>query len=99
MSIESKTKAYKNRKGRKMVTIYPNLVLWKKSSKSPLIPLFQRGKLLSPPFGKGRLGGILRWLNNYEKWNEKARNQKRESEVVRAQERKPLTPCALRCDR
>jgi hypothetical protein len=27
--------------------------------KSPLIPLFQRGNPLSPPFGKGRLGGIL----------------------------------------
>ncbi len=34
--------------------------------KSPLIPLFQRGKLVSPPFGKGRLGGILEWLNNYK---------------------------------
>ncbi len=28
--------------------------------KSPSIPLFQRGKLTSPPFDKGRLGGILR---------------------------------------
>jgi hypothetical protein len=34
--------------------------------KSPLIPLFQRGKLVSPPFGKGRLGGILEWLTNYK---------------------------------
>jgi hypothetical protein len=44
--------------------------------KSPLIPLFQRGnpaKRGTPPFGffflpeagKGRLGGILKWLNNY----------------------------------
>jgi hypothetical protein len=47
--------------------------------KSPLIPLFQRGKLLSPPFGffflpeagKGRLGGILKWLNDYQIPNHK----------------------------
>jgi hypothetical protein len=40
--------------------------------KSPLIPLFQRGKLLSPPFGKGRLGGILKWLNDYQIPNPKS---------------------------
>ena len=34
--------------------------------KSPLIPLFQRGKLLSPPFGKGRSGGIFKTLKCYE---------------------------------
>ncbi|MBM4337965.1 MAG: prepilin-type N-terminal cleavage/methylation domain-containing protein [Deltaproteobacteria bacterium] len=28
-------------------------------TKSPFIPLFQRGSFLFPPFGKGRLGGIL----------------------------------------
>jgi hypothetical protein len=39
--------------------------------KSPLIPLSQRGKLLSPPFGKGRLGGILKWLNDYQIPNHK----------------------------
>ena len=44
--------------------------------KSPLIPLFQRGKLLSPPFGlrpravsdpegKGRPGGIFKALKYY----------------------------------
>jgi hypothetical protein len=27
--------------------------------KSPSIPLYERGKKISPPFGKGRLGGIL----------------------------------------
>ena len=42
--------------------------------KSPLIPLFQRGKLLSPPFGifflpkagKGRSGGIFKTLKCYQ---------------------------------
>ena len=46
--------------------------------KSPLIPLFQRGKLLSPPFGlrpravsdpegKGGAGGIFKTLKCYQK--------------------------------
>ena len=46
--------------------------------KSPLIPLFQRGKLLVPPFGlrpravsdpegKGRSGGIFKTLKCYDK--------------------------------
>jgi hypothetical protein len=42
--------------------------------KSPSIPLFQRGKLTSPPFGvfllpeagKGRQGGIFKALKYYE---------------------------------
>jgi hypothetical protein len=41
--------------------------------KSPSIPLFQKGKLTSPPFGvfslpeagKGRQGGIFKALNYY----------------------------------
>jgi hypothetical protein len=35
--------------------------------KSPSIPLFQRGKLTSPPFGKGRQGGIFKALKYYNK--------------------------------
>jgi hypothetical protein len=34
--------------------------------KSPLIPLFQRGKPPSPPFVKGRMGGIFKTLNCYD---------------------------------
>jgi len=42
--------------------------------KSPSIPLFQRGKLTSPPFGvfflpeagKGRQGGIFKALKYYQ---------------------------------
>jgi hypothetical protein len=30
------------------------------------VPLFQRGELQSPPFIKGRVGGIFKWLNSYE---------------------------------
>jgi hypothetical protein len=45
--------------------------------KSPSIPLFQRGKLTSPPFGvfllpeagKGRQGGIFKALKYYFKHN------------------------------
>ena len=37
--------------------------------KSPSIPLFQRGKLTSPPFGKGRQGGIFKALMSYENLN------------------------------
>ncbi len=45
--------------------------------KSPSVPLFQRG-MIPPPFGKGRLGGILRKLfseqfefqiSNFGHWN------------------------------
>jgi hypothetical protein len=34
--------------------------------KIPLNPLFSKGETPSPPFVKGRLGGILKWLNNYQ---------------------------------
>jgi len=37
--------------------------------KSPLIPLFQRGKPSSPPFVKGRMGGIFKTLNCYKNSN------------------------------
>jgi hypothetical protein len=37
--------------------------------KSPSIPLFLRGKTWSPPFAKGRRGGIFKTLKSYEFWN------------------------------
>jgi hypothetical protein len=37
------------------------------TTKSPLITLFQRGKPSSPPFVKGRSGGIFKALNWYKK--------------------------------
>ena len=39
------------------------------NTKSPLIPLLQRGKLSSPPFVKGRSGGIFKALNCYWETN------------------------------
>jgi hypothetical protein len=40
--------------------------------KSPSIPLFQRGKLTSPPFEKGRQGGIFKALKYYKILNLKS---------------------------
>jgi len=37
--------------------------------KSPSIPLFLRGETWSPPFDKGRRGGIFKTLKSYGFWN------------------------------